>query len=179
VNRIDEISEEARIMTPKVGISLILLIVLPFLVQCQAQQATVSPLTTPVSPLDSPLDPPDSSPVLDNLSPPDADKATAYGQAVDAVTQEPLSFMSVRLAEVFRGAEEGAFVLDEATSPGTMTDSEGRFALQNVEPNEYVVIVGDVNVSYGIVATPSGDAQVWDLPAGELVDLGVIEVTLN
>jgi hypothetical protein len=166
-------------MKPKVGISLILLILLPFLAQCQGQQPTVSPLTTLQSPLESPLDLPDASPALDTLSPPAAGKATAYGQAVDAVTKEPLSFISVRLAEVFRRADEGAFVLDEATSPGTMTDSEGRFALQNVEPNEYVVIVGDVNVSYGIAATPSGDAQVWDLPAGQLVDLGVIEVTFN
>lgn len=166
-------------MISQLRISLILLILLPFLVQCQGQQATVSPLTPPDSPLTSPLDPTATDPALEAPQPPSSGMATAFGQAINAATGEPLPHVAVRLAEVYRGGENGAFVLDEALSPATLTDSDGRFVLDNVEPKEYVLVVGDVNVSYGIIAERSGDAKVWDLPADELVDMGVLEVTLN
>ena len=79
------------------------------------------------------------------------------------LTGERIPAMIVRLAEVFRNeAGDAAFVLDGAQSPGTLTDVEGRFIFQNVEPREYVLIVGNVEANEYEVIAASPDISMDD-----------------
>ena len=88
----------------------------------------------------------------------------------------------VRLADVARGAEGrgGAFILDVARSPGTFTDQNGYFNIQNVKAGEYVIVVGDVEITgiYEVIPQPDGKARVWNLPADEVTDVGVLTVSI-
>jgi hypothetical protein len=83
------------------------------------------------------------------------------------------------LAEVYRQDGEGAFVLDGARSPGAITDPQGHFLIPEIEPVEYVVIIGDVFGEYVILDQPNGEAQVWTAEADQILDLGVLEVALG
>ncbi len=111
---------------------------------------------------------------------PEAEKTTVRGRVM---TQgQPLVDTTVRLAEVFRegeGQEEGAYVLDGAFSPGAITDGEGYFVMENIEPIEYVMIVGDVYGIHTVVANSDGKPRVWETQAGEVVDFGVVTITLG
>lgn len=115
---------------------------------------------------------------------PEAGKATIIGRVISRSTESPFVNVPVRLAEVYRqeGGEEneGAFVLDDAFSPGALTDEYGRFIFKNVEPKEYVIVVGNVSASaYEIIPDPSGRARVWDIPADQVFDVGDLRVELG
>lgn len=111
---------------------------------------------------------------------PEAAKTTVRGRVM---TQgQPLVDVAVRLAEVHREADnpdEGAYVLDGAFSPGARTDGEGYFVMENIEPIEYVLVVGDVYGIYTVVANSDGRPKVWQTQAGQVVDFGVVNVTLG
>jgi hypothetical protein len=88
----------------------------------------------------------------------------------------------VRLADVARGAEGhgGAFILDLARSPGTTTDENGNFNIQNVDAGEYVIVVGDVELTgtYEIIEESNGSAKIWELPADQVTDIGTLTVSM-
>jgi hypothetical protein len=92
----------------------------------------------------------------------------------------PMVNTVVRLADVARGAEGhgGAFILDLARSPGTFTDQYGFFNIQNVDAGEYVIVVGDVEITgvYEIIADENGDAKIWNFPADQITDIGTLTV---
>lgn len=113
---------------------------------------------------------------------PESGKATVVGRIMALGSGDPLANTTVRLAEVYRkeeGKEEGAFVLDGAFSPGAITDDEGYFVMENIEPMEYVLVVGDVMGVHEIIPLPSGKPRVWEAKSGEVNDFGVINVNLK
>ena len=138
----------------------------------------VSPLSTPSESIvmSSPLRP--TATALESLDPQEG-KATVAGVVISREDGKPLADTGVRLAEVYRQEGEGAFVLDDALSPGATTDQNGRFVIENVDPKEYVIVVGNVGTQYDIVAEPSGQAEVWELPPDQVVDVGTLEVELH
>jgi hypothetical protein len=95
----------------------------------------------------------------------------------------PMVNTIVRLAEVARGAEGrgGAFILDVARSPGTFTDQNGYFNIQNVKAGEYVIVVGDVEITgiYEVIPDTDGKAKIWNLPADKVTDVGVLTVNIS
>jgi hypothetical protein len=106
-------------------------------------------------------------------------KAGLTGRVVATEGDKPIASTVVRLAQVHRGTgDEGAFVLDGANSPGTMTTSAGYFVFQNVDAFEYVLVVGDAMGVYAIVADKNGKARVWALTPDAYFDAGTIRVTL-
>jgi len=113
---------------------------------------------------------------------PNSGMATIIGQVVHN-DGHPLAKIIVRLADVARGAEGkgGAFILDLARSPGTITDQYGYFIFQNVKAAEYVIVVGDVEVTgvYEIIHGADGKATVWNLPADQVTNVGVIKVSIT
>lgn len=114
-------------------------------------------------------------------SKPETGKATVVGKVMH---QDGYAMVNtiVRLADVARGAEGrgGAFILDLARSPGTFTDQYGYFSILNVDAGEYVIVVGDVEITgvYQIITQDNGNAKVWTLPADQITDIGVLTVNI-
>lgn len=126
---------------------------------------------------------PEVLPTVTPPPPPEAGKATLIGLVTNKLTGQPLGNTIVRLAEVARGAEGrgGAFILDVGRSPGTITDQTGHFIIANIEAGEYVIVVGDVEITgvYEIIAQADGRARVWMLPADQITDVGELRVSIS
>jgi len=112
---------------------------------------------------------------------PESGMATIVGQVLHDQGY-PMTNTIVRLADVARGAQGrgGAFILDLARSPGTTTDDNGYFNIQNVDAGEYVIVVGDVELtgSYEIIEETNGSAKVWNLLPDQITDIGTLTVSL-
>lgn len=92
--------------------------------------------------------------------------------------RKSLANTSVRLAKTQWNEQktEGIFVLDTANSPGALTRSDGSFALVNIEPGDYVIIVGDVIGVHVIVSEPDGKAKVYTAEQDQILDIGTLEI---
>jgi hypothetical protein len=164
--------------------TLILILLLVVVVGCKSEDAGeefLSPLPTEAvaATTASPLQPTATPVTSPTPPPPEEGRATVVGTVVSRSEGTPLTGVAVRLAEVHRQGDEGAFVLDDAFSPGGTTDELGRFVIEDVEPQEYVIVVGDVGTQYDILAEPSGDARVWEVPSDQVLDVGELEVELH
>ncbi|MBC7227767.1 MAG: carboxypeptidase regulatory-like domain-containing protein [Thermoflexales bacterium] len=104
-------------------------------------------------------------------------KITVIGKVVSSSGQ-PVPQVPVWLAEVVRQGDEGVYVLDSRSSPGAYTDINGVFVILNVNAGEYVIVVGDPEALYEIIAEPSGKARVWNIPPTQIFDIGELKVTL-
>lgn len=114
------------------------------------------------------------------ISPPAQGLASVTGRVIHTNTEDPFVDTIVRLAEVVRAEEgEDVFVLDQAFSPGTRTDEAGYFVFEDVDPMEYVIVVGDVTGIYEIIPDDSGEAKVWSANADEVLDVGELMVKLE
>jgi hypothetical protein len=107
---------------------------------------------------------------------PESGKATVAGRLFSSTNKKALTGTVVRLAEVYRQNGEGAFLLDAAASPGTVTDQEGYFVFPNVDAKEYVLVVGDPMISYVIVSGSDGQAKVWKTESNKITNVGDIYV---
>ena len=94
-------------------------------------------------------------------------------------TAQPVKNILVRLAEVYRRGTSGAYILDDANSPGTFTNEEGEFWIFNIKASEYVIVIGDVQGSHEIIVDPSGKARVWVLRSDEIQNVGEVLVKLE
>ena len=101
------------------------------------------------------------------------------GRIVERTDGEPITNISVRLAQVYKQDNEEVFVLDDAFSPGDITDDEGWFVIKDVEAQTYVIVVGDANSAYEIISKSPGTARVWKLPPDEVTDVGTLKVNLR
>lgn len=112
---------------------------------------------------------------------PEAGQAVVTGYIYSTQTQGYLVNAPVLLAEVYRNEEQdGAFVLDTASSPYAATDEYGRFIFTGIEGREYVVVVGSVEVNqYEILADSAGTAVIWDVKPGEVFDAGEVHVDIE
>ena len=115
-------------------------------------------------------------------APPQAGLATVVGRLINQ-ENEVLPGTIVRLAEVVRGVEGrgGAFILDLNSSPAAFTDPQGYFILPNIKAAEYVIVVGDVELTgiYEIIPQADGKARVFTMPADQVTDLGIITTTIQ
>lgn len=153
----------------KSTISLCLLLMVAAILNLLACQ---KPQSYPMlSPLETPLITPTAF-----LQP---ERAALRGRVVSAFTNTPLQEVPVRLAKVYREGDEAIFVLDAAFSPGSITNRDGYFSIADVEPGEYVIIVGNPEGLYEIVSDSSGKAKVWHLTPNQLVDVGVLRVKIS
>lgn len=120
---------------------------------------------------------------LDVLLPtPEIGKSALAGYLVNT-KGTPLKNTIVRLAEVYReseNSEEGAYILDTSFSPGTVTNENGFFSFQNIEPIEYVIVVGDVeNNNYQIIPQENGRPKVWRAIEGQILDVGKLRLDFS
>jgi Tfp pilus assembly protein PilP len=108
---------------------------------------------------------------------PSGANATLSGQVVSNTNQDPIKETVVQLAQIYRDekTQEAVYALDLARAPGTFTDQNGFFAITDVPPGEYAIIVGDY---YGTndVVQQNGNAQIFKTEAGKALDVGAIRV---
>ena len=114
--------------------------------------------------------------------PPEPGMATVIGRLINP-EGEFMPRTIVRLAEVARGVEGrgGAFILDVAHSPSTFTDEFGYFIMPNIKASEYVIVIGDVELTgiYEIIHEADGKARVYNMPADQITDVGNITTTIQ
>jgi hypothetical protein len=111
-----------------------------------------------------------------NVPAPQSGKATVTGRVTSVKDGSPIVDIPVRLAEVYKQGDAGAFVLDGALSPGAMTTDTGSFVIENIDAREYVLVVGDVYGKHTIISDDSGKAQVWQADANKVLNVGDIVV---
>ncbi len=117
-----------------------------------------------------------------NTPAPEAGKSTVVGMVLSEETGEPLSETQVWLGLV-RSSADGtsrAFAIDEARSPFDFTDEEGVFVLSNIDPDNYVLMIGDPYRNNQVIREEENpeDARVWEIPADEVYDIGEWRVDL-
>jgi hypothetical protein len=109
---------------------------------------------------------------------PSSGAAVLAGQAVGTTTQAPIKKTYVYLAKVYwdKDHKNAAFALDISHSPVATTDQNGFFTFNQVEPSEYVLVVGDYYGTNDVVREKNGDARVYKPEAGKSLDVGVVQV---
>lgn len=107
----------------------------------------------------------------------EAGKVTVIGRVI-SLSNQPISQIAVWLAQVIRQGEGGIYVLDSRASPGVYTNEEGIFMISNVDPGEYVIVIGDPEGLYEIITESSGKAKVWNIPSDQIFDIGELKVSL-
>lgn len=161
-----------------------------FVVACDAPPASVPSTATTPSEAYPPSDGyPDATglsritanDVVENeVVAPAADRATITGVVFSERTDKPMVAVPVRLAEVYYEGERGAFVLDGAQSPGATTDNNGRFVFVDMEPKDYVIVIGNAETNdYTIVPDEAGNARIWTAVAGEILDTQTLRALLE
>jgi len=110
-------------------------------------------------------------------------KAAIVGQVVTNASGEPVLLPGtvVRLAQVFWNEEnsDGAFVLEGGSSPSDITNEMGVFVHSNIDPADYVVVVGEVIGIHEIISNPDGSAKIFTAKDGQITDVGIIRVSIE
>lgn len=150
-----------------------LLVVLALLLMaCEASRDSrkIDKTTTPLATPDS----------FTSILPDDISGTGLVGQLVSDSNGAPLGDTVVRLARVFWNEEhtEGVYVLEGARSPSSITDSNGFFVFKDVDPGDYVMIVGDVYGDHVIISNPNGTARIFTIEQGKIMDAEQVKVTL-
>ena len=105
------------------------------------------------------------------LPSPEAGKAVIHGQVLSDPADH-LDNTTLRLAEVYRNEDgDGAFALDEATSPSTISDENGNFVFVNIEPGEYVLFIGSLHTDFVVNTNPDSSAVVYEVGPGETLEI--------
>ena len=72
----------------------------------------------------------------------------------------------------------GVFALDTAVTKYVLIDPEGVFQAPDLPPGEYVLVVGIEPENSYIISDGAGEAKIYTVQAGEILDIGLEEVTL-
>ena len=102
------------------------------------------------------------------------------GQIISTTDNQPLTNTVVRLAKVLWDdkSSEGTFVLSGASSPGDITDELGVFVIDELDPADYVIVVGDVIGYNEIISESDGSAKIYTIVAGEALEIESLRVNL-
>ena len=110
-------------------------------------------------------------------------KSAIVGQVVSIAGQQPqpLPNTEVRIASVIWNEDktDGAFVIDEASNPTFITDDLGGFVFTDIEPQDYVIVVGELYGQNVILSKPDGTARIFTLTADNILNVGTLQVDLN
>jgi hypothetical protein len=107
-----------------------------------------------------------------------ADKGAVIGRLVDINTGEPLAFQKVYLGfKIPLTPGPGVnYGLQEQSSPQTITDEQGRFAIGDIDPGSYILIAFHP-AAISVVLMPNSDLELdVVVSAGQFQDLGELKV---
>jgi len=89
-----------------------------------------------------------------------------------------LANWSMRLAPIYGSGDQQAYVLDEAGGIGGVTNENGEFAITNIPPGRYVMLlIVEESLSVAILE-PNGTEKVVELVADKLTDIGTARITI-
>lgn len=89
-----------------------------------------------------------------------------------------LTNWSVRLAPIYGSGNQQAYVLDEAGGIGGVTNEAGQFAITNVPPGRYVLLlIIEEGLSVAILDA-DGIEKVFELTADKLTDIGTARISI-
>lgn len=165
----------------------------------RVELATIEPgkpatATTAVTPLNSPLQNPTASPSTaavpatpgpatrtPNVVPtPATGRAVVVGTLANLKSGGVVASIKVFLAKIYYSADgtQAAFGLDIRTSPRTVTSADGYFAFVDVEPGDYLLMVGDPTFAGTVKYSDStGKDVVLKLNAGQTLNIGEARVS--
>ncbi len=106
-----------------------------------------------------------------------ADSGVVTGKLINIETGEPIAFQSVYLGtkNYLTPGPGYTYTLQEFSSPHSISDAEGRFAIGAVPPGEYILMIF---TPFGatVVMQPNSDRELEVIvEAGEVLDLGTME----
>jgi hypothetical protein len=151
---------------------IIAFVILLGLVACQSAPTAAPATAVPTA----------TVPAIPTPATPMPGKSTVTGRAEALDTGAPFSGMVIRLAPIIHlssNPSDDTFVLNNSGSPAAITNSQGYFVFNNVDPNSYVIIVGDVDTHFAVATAQPDKAKVWTLTAGTVTDAGDIRVVLK
>lgn len=147
-----------------------------------AQEAPESPLAAPESPLNAPESPLAEPAAAESSAQPETSATTGALVGKLLISSEkypmlPVSGVRVALAEVVQ-PDEGpprATGYDPNSSPFAMSDAEGNFAIGNVKPGLYGIIV-DSTITAVMLSNPETEESIIvEIKADEVVDVGTLQ----
>jgi hypothetical protein len=148
-------------MKPAVHLYLLLLLVIAtFLLSCNSED--ISKYFTPTS---------------TTVSTPLSGKTSVMGRVISKKTGLPLNGIDVWLAKVIRQDSESIYILDTLNSPSILTNEKGAFVIQNIDPGEYVIVIGNPEILYEIISEEPGQAKIWKLLNDTVIDVGDLFVS--
>ncbi len=110
---------------------------------------------------------------------PESGKAIVYGILLSE-SKQPVGKTVIRLAKVYWGDDEnGAFVLDEAHSPSTISREDGSYVFLNITPGEYVLFIGKLDSTYIIVSDSNQVPNVYEVSADETLEIEPVVIVRN
>jgi hypothetical protein len=99
------------------------------------------------------------------------------GQVLNSQDGLPITDTPVRLAQVYRQGEQGAYVLDMSHSPSSVSDKSGNFSILDIAPAEYLIVIGKPEDNhYLIYQDDAGKPITYQLEADKSIQVGVIKV---
>jgi len=102
------------------------------------------------------------------------------GRVVDVQNNSPLVGIPVRLAQVYRQGNEGAFVLDLAHSPSAITNHKGEFVITDISPAEYLIVIGRPEENNYVIYQEKGSKPVTIIvEGGDIINFGDVKVNYH
>jgi hypothetical protein len=107
---------------------------------------------------------------------PGTDTGAVMGVLVNKETGDPLAFKTIYLGTIIYLTPGPAYTIGmkEKASPHTKSDAEGRFALEDVPPGSYVVLVWTPFDAAAVIDEKTEKELEVIVNAGETTDLGTI-----
>ncbi len=105
---------------------------------------------------------------------PESEKSKICGTIVYE-DQSPFDDDTIYLAPVYEGT---AIVLDTSSSPGAKTDENGFFCTSDIEPGDFVLVIGSPEVAYEIYSEDGTGAVVFTALSGKILDFGTVVTNL-
>lgn len=132
----------------------------------------------PTPPYPAPTEDPEK-PTWTPFSPPmpSEGKGVVIGQVSDEDTGEPLVHNSMYLGEMIpmTPGPDYSIGVHERSSPRAFTDDEGRFAIGDIPPGTYVLLVWTPFRATVVQDPETGSDLLVKVIAGQTVELGIIE----